>query len=77
MEAGPGRMAHLDEGGSETVCAADGVHVPLEIHVEELEYEVQLGIRVDNVKQPGANTINHNRSAGCQLELTPPFSLPV
>ena len=48
------RGAHLDEvkaqGNTALVLMLD---VPLEIHVEELEYEVKFRIGMDDVEQPG------------------------
>lgn len=48
---------HLDNVGSHALAVADFVHVTLEVHVEELKHEVELRIRVDNVKEPGSSEL--------------------
>lgn len=46
------KRTDLHECRSKTVLRADGVHVLLEVHVQELENEVELGLGVDDVEQP-------------------------
>jgi hypothetical protein len=60
--------AHLDNVGSHALAVADLVHVALEVHVEELEHEVELGIRVHNVKQPAASVLMSFLSNLCASE---------
>ena len=53
MEVGEGSEVaetHLDNISSHTLTISNLVHVPLQIHVEELEHEVELRIRVDDVE---------------------------
>lgn len=45
---------HFDNGGTEQFALlGDVIHIALKINVEELKNEVQLGVRVHDVKQPG------------------------
>lgn len=46
------KRTDLHECRSKTVLRADGVHVLLEVHVQELENEVELGLGVNDVEQP-------------------------
>lgn len=46
------RYVYLDHVGTETVLFTNGIHILFQIHIKELEYEVELCFGMHNIQQP-------------------------